>query len=127
MAKRWARRRAHLLIALLLATIVYLTFCNFDSNIPLKVSLLYSRYAHRSRRGSYKTKPYVLRAARKDDNTVEMVIFSRKHDNVTWLHDHLSNWKKNIYGVDDSFAELTISNNKGREAMVFLTWAHLLP
>ncbi|KAM5493621.1 hypothetical protein McaMca56_006541 [Microsporum canis] len=59
---------------------------------------------------------------KKNKNTVEMVIASKKHDNVTWLHAHLPNWKKNIYVADDSDAELTIPKNKGKEAMVFLTY-----
>ncbi|KAG8207305.1 hypothetical protein GTR04_5318 [Trichophyton interdigitale] len=125
MAKRWTRRRLHLLIALILTTVVYLSMCSFDPIIPLKAALPYSRYGHRSRHGSHggkPTKPYVLRAARKDDNTVEMVIASKKSENVTWLHDYLPNWKKNIYVVDNSSAELTIPQDKGREAMVFLTY-----
>ncbi|EFR01862.1 hypothetical protein MGYG_04860 [Nannizzia gypsea CBS 118893] len=125
MAKRWARRRFHLLIAVFLATVVCLSSNNFDPVIPLKTPLPYSRYGHRSHHGNYKakpTKPYVLRAARKDDNTVEMVIASKQQDNVTWLNEYLPSWKKNIYVVDDSFAELSIPDNKGREAMVFLTY-----
>lgn len=130
MAKRWTRRRLHLLIAFILTTIFYLSLCSFDPIIPLKAALPYSRYGHRSRHGSHggkPTKPYVLRAARKDDNTVEMVIASKKSENVTWLHDYLPNWKKNIYVVDNSSADLTVPQDKGREAMVFLTWATLFP
>ena len=57
-----------------------------------------------------------------EDNEVELVIASMRKENVTWLHDYLPNWKKNIYVVDDPSAELTVPKNKGREAMVFLTY-----
>ncbi|CEJ83148.1 hypothetical protein VHEMI03170 [[Torrubiella] hemipterigena] len=56
------------------------------------------------------------------DNTVEMVVASTTKENVTWLHDHLLDWPKNIYVVDDATAELTVPRNKGREAMAFLTY-----
>lgn len=55
------------------------------------------------------------------DNNVELVVASMKKENITWLHDYLTDWKKNIYVVDDPTAELTVPLNKGREAMVFLT------
>ncbi|CAM1505157.1 Fc.00g107940.m01.CDS01 [Cosmosporella sp. VM-42] len=60
--------------------------------------------------------------AKLGDNDVEMVIASMKRENVTWLNDYLLDWKKNIYVVDDPSAELTVPVNKGREAMVFLTY-----
>ena len=56
------------------------------------------------------------------DDDVEMVVASLKRENITWLDDYLLNWKKNIYVVDDPTAELTVPTNKGREAMVFLTY-----
>ncbi|KAF3481797.1 uncharacterized protein GIQ15_04556 [Arthroderma uncinatum] len=62
------------------------------------------------------------RSAEYGDDTVEMVIASMKHENITWLHDYLLDWKKNIYVVDDRRAKLTVPRNKGREAMVFLTY-----
>ncbi|KAJ4141646.1 hypothetical protein NW768_000862 [Fusarium equiseti] len=57
-----------------------------------------------------------------DDNAVEMVVASMKHENVSWLDEYLPEWKKNIYVVDDNKAKLTVPMNKGREAMVFLTY-----
>ncbi|KAI9166537.1 hypothetical protein HJFPF1_02644 [Paramyrothecium foliicola] len=56
------------------------------------------------------------------DDDVEMVVASMKKENITWLNDYLLNWKKNIYVVDDPSAALTVPQNKGREAMVFLTY-----
>lgn len=56
-----------------------------------------------------------------EDQSVEMVIASLKRENITWLHDYLPTWPKNVYVVDDPSAPLTVPQNKGREAMVFLT------
>lgn len=63
------------------------------------------------------------------DDDVEMVVASRSGDNVTWLEDsrYLPAWKKNIYRVDDPTARLTVPVNKGREAMVYLTYASPVP
>jgi hypothetical protein len=54
-----------------------------------------------------------------------MVVASMKKENVTWLDDYLLDWKKNIYVVDDPSAELSVPTNKGREAMVFLSYVPL--
>lgn len=56
-----------------------------------------------------------------DYDSVEMVVASMLRENVTWLEDYLTDWKKNIYVVDDPMAKFTVPINKGREAMVFLT------
>jgi hypothetical protein len=56
-----------------------------------------------------------------DDDDVEMVVASLRSENITWLHDYLVDWRKNIYTVDDENAALPVPQNKGREAMVFLT------
>lgn len=56
------------------------------------------------------------------DNSIEMVVASTSKENVTWLYDHLLDWPKNIYVVDDATAKLTVPQNKGREAMAFLTY-----
>ncbi|KAH7329465.1 hypothetical protein B0I35DRAFT_456822 [Stachybotrys elegans] len=56
------------------------------------------------------------------DRDVEMVVATMKKENITWLDDYLTDWNKNIYVVDDPHAELTVPVNKGREAMVFLTY-----
>lgn len=53
---------------------------------------------------------------------VELVVASMRKENVTWLHEYLPDWKKSIYVVDDPTAEFTVPLNKGREAMVFLTY-----
>ncbi|OAA74545.1 hypothetical protein LEL_08126 [Akanthomyces lecanii RCEF 1005] len=56
------------------------------------------------------------------DAQLEIVVATTKHENVTWLHDYLLDWPKNIYVVDDKGAPLTVPKNKGREAMVILTY-----
>lgn len=53
---------------------------------------------------------------------VEMVVASMSSENTTWLDQYLLDWKKNIYVVDDETARFTVPINKGREAMVFLTY-----
>ncbi|KAK8086446.1 hypothetical protein PG994_001420 [Apiospora phragmitis] len=53
---------------------------------------------------------------------VDVVVASTKSDNTTWFHRHLPpQWQKSIYVVDDPKARLRVPQNKGREAMVYLT------
>lgn len=60
------------------------------------------------------------------DAELEIIVAATKGENVTWLHDYLLDWPKNIYVVDDQSAALTVPENKGREAMVVLTYvAHI--
>lgn len=61
-------------------------------------------------------------ASRPGSDDLELVVASMKKENVSWLHDYLQDWTKNIYVVDDPTAPLTVPVNKGREAMVFLTY-----
>lgn len=56
------------------------------------------------------------------DAEVELVVAATQKDNITWLNDYLLAWPKNIYSVDNPKAELTVPKNKGREAMVILTY-----
>lgn len=59
------------------------------------------------------------------EDDVEMVVASMTSENVTWLDNYLLDWKKNIYVVNDRKASHTVPVNKGREAMVFLTFVLL--
>lgn len=52
---------------------------------------------------------------------VEFVVASMKRDDTSWFKKYIPRWKANIYIVDDSRASLTVPQNKGREAMVYLT------
>ncbi|KAI0425081.1 hypothetical protein F5Y09DRAFT_347055 [Xylaria sp. FL1042] len=53
---------------------------------------------------------------------LELVVASVKAEDTSWLHAHLPSWHKNIYVADDASAPLTVPQNKGREAMVYLTY-----
>jgi hypothetical protein len=50
------------------------------------------------------------------------VVASQKKDNTSWLEEYFPDWEANIFVVDDSWAQLKVPKNKGREAMVYLTW-----
>ncbi|OJD11075.1 hypothetical protein AJ78_08075 [Emergomyces pasteurianus Ep9510] len=52
----------------------------------------------------------------------EIVVASMSTDNTSWLNENLPEWKKKVYVVDDPKARLTVPKNKGREAMVYLTY-----
>lgn len=52
----------------------------------------------------------------------ELVVASLRGDNTKWLNDFFSDWRKNIYVVNDPTAALSVPKNKGREAMPFLTY-----
>jgi hypothetical protein len=52
----------------------------------------------------------------------DLIVASMIGDNTTWLYDSLPDWHKSIYIVDDKYADLTVSTNKGRESMVYLTY-----
>lgn len=51
-----------------------------------------------------------------------LVVASQTKDNTTWLREGFTGWRKEIYVVDDATARLTVPVNKGREAMVYLTY-----
>lgn len=53
----------------------------------------------------------------------ELVVASLSGDDMSWLDQFFGEWKKNIYVVNNRSAPLTVSVNKGREAMPFLTYA----
>ncbi|KAF4980756.1 hypothetical protein FZEAL_3311 [Fusarium zealandicum] len=110
MAGRWSPRqrtnRVNLIGIFVAVVIIVLLF---------RDSLLPTSSRSRNRSNDYPS-------LRLGDNDVEMVVASMKHENVSWLHEYLPEWKKNIYVVDDNRAKLTVPTNKGREAMVFLTY-----
>lgn len=53
--------------------------------------------------------------------TVELVVSSLKKENASWYPVYFPHWKSNVYVVDDPAAPLTVPQNKGHEAMVYLT------
>ncbi|KAF2146922.1 uncharacterized protein K452DRAFT_315120 [Aplosporella prunicola CBS 121167] len=50
------------------------------------------------------------------------VVASQKGDNTSWFAEQFPDWARYIYVVDDATASLTVPANKGREAMVDLTY-----
>ncbi|KAL1862878.1 hypothetical protein VTK73DRAFT_6588 [Phialemonium thermophilum] len=54
--------------------------------------------------------------------SVEIVVASTKRENTSWVHEYLPDWSHKVYVVDDPNHPLTVPLNKGREAMVFLTY-----
>ena len=65
--------------------------------------------------------------SKKTDQTItlekELVVASLVGDDISWLDEPFSDWKTNIYVVNDPNASLTVPKNKGREAMAYLTYA----
>ncbi len=59
---------------------------------------------------------------KKNEHDLELVVASVKAEDTSWFHTHLPSWHKNIYVADDPGAPLTVPRNKGREAMVYLTY-----
>ncbi|KAI0967688.1 hypothetical protein F4678DRAFT_482994 [Xylaria arbuscula] len=54
---------------------------------------------------------------------LELVVASMSRENTTWVYTYLpKNWQKNVYIVDNPTATLTVSENKGHEALVYLTY-----
>ncbi|KAJ5104333.1 hypothetical protein NUU61_001680 [Penicillium alfredii] len=52
----------------------------------------------------------------------EMVVASMEDDDTSWLSEFFPDWSKSIYVVDNEDAPLTVTHNKGRESMVYLTY-----
>lgn len=59
----------------------------------------------------------------------ELVLAAMSYSDMSWVEENLPNWYTNIYRADvpPGEADLTVPVNKGNEAMVFLTYAYLLP
>lgn len=53
---------------------------------------------------------------------LEFVVASLKEQDTSWYTKYFPEWKFNIYIVDDPAAPLTVPQNKGHEAMVYLTY-----
>ena len=51
----------------------------------------------------------------------EIVVASMKSDDTSWLAEYFTDWSRSVYVVDDQKAALTVTQNKGRESMVYLT------
>ncbi|KAH7025885.1 uncharacterized protein B0I36DRAFT_329351 [Microdochium trichocladiopsis] len=53
---------------------------------------------------------------------VELVVASTKAEDTAWVTKHFPDWHPQIYVVNNKHATLTVPKNKGREAMVYLTY-----
>ncbi|KAK0725277.1 hypothetical protein B0H67DRAFT_483041 [Lasiosphaeris hirsuta] len=53
--------------------------------------------------------------------TVEVVVASLKHEDTSWVRQHIPEWSRSIYIVNDPENALTVPKNKGHEAMVYMT------
>ena len=53
----------------------------------------------------------------------QLVVATLKGDDTSWLFKRLTGWGTSIYVVNDRDAPLTVPQNKGREGMVYLTYA----
>ncbi|KAK4244161.1 hypothetical protein C7999DRAFT_17547 [Corynascus novoguineensis] len=51
-----------------------------------------------------------------------IVVASLRSEDTAWVHRHLQNWSRTVYVVDDPSAKFTVPKNKGREAMVYLSY-----
>lgn len=61
------------------------------------------------------------------DGDVELVVANLKQQDTSWYTTYFPFWKANVYAADDSTAPLAVPQNKGHEAMVYLSYvAHLL-
>ncbi|KAJ5716639.1 hypothetical protein N7493_008550, partial [Penicillium malachiteum] len=57
-------------------------------------------------------------------NEKELVIAAMRNSDMSWVDQNLPDWPKNIYRADvpPGEAEFTVPENKGNEAMVYLTY-----
>ena len=51
-----------------------------------------------------------------------LVVASLAGDDTSWLDEHLADWERYVYVVDDAGANLTVPRNKGRESNAYLTF-----
>ncbi|KAI2469125.1 hypothetical protein F4781DRAFT_395325 [Annulohypoxylon bovei var. microspora] len=52
----------------------------------------------------------------------EIVVASTSREDASWVYRHFPHWNPKVYIVDDPLTQLTVPKNKGREAMVYLTY-----
>ncbi|KAI1442498.1 hypothetical protein F5Y02DRAFT_257064 [Annulohypoxylon stygium] len=52
----------------------------------------------------------------------EIVVASTSDEDASWVYRHFPQWNPKVYIVDDPLTLLTVPKNKGREAMVYLTY-----
>ena len=63
------------------------------------------------------------RVQRPSTRNIDIIVASTKADDTSWLYGILADWPKSVYVVDDATVGLSVPQNKGREAMPYLTYA----
>ncbi|CAI6332985.1 unnamed protein product [Periconia digitata] len=112
----WRRRFRRSTLLLIFAVFALIWAHNFS------VRLLGSPAAHRAYQPSWRNTNHAKRLGKGDSEEKELVVASFEGADTRWLDMHFDTWKKNVYVVDNASAPLTVSVNKGREAMPFLTY-----
>ncbi|KIV96455.1 hypothetical protein PV10_00325 [Exophiala mesophila] len=102
-----SRQYARIGAAMVMVFIFLSSFFYFDLPLPTRVGSVKDQSAKDSSSSS--------------GPSVEFVVASLKGDDSSWLQEYISKWKTNLYVVNDQSAPLTVPQNKGREAMVYLT------
>lgn len=120
------RRRNRIKAILLTIFIVFALYFFFfaDADSPAKSISSYDKannnYAQRHKAAA-QSKAAEEQARPAPRREKELVVASMKRDDTSWLAEHLPDWTRSIYVVDDRHAPLTVARNKGRESMVYLT------
>ncbi|CAI7600523.1 unnamed protein product [Penicillium glandicola] len=114
------RRRSRMKAIFLTIFIVIALYLIFFSTSESPVKTEAGSYAQKHEHGSTKQPDELARPA--VPRRKEMVVASMKSDDTSWLLEYFPDWTKSIYVVDDKRAPLTVTRNKGRESMVYLTF-----
>jgi hypothetical protein len=115
------RRRSRLkaiLLTIFIVLALYLLFFSHTTRSPVKADTGSYAQKHGSPATSKSADELARPAIWKRKN---MVVASMKSDDTSWLLEYFPDWTKSIYVVDDKHAPLTVTRNKGRESMVYLT------
>lgn len=111
--RRRSRMKAIFLTIFIVLALYLLFFSTTDSPVKTETS------SYAEKHGSTKKPDELARPA--VPRHKDMVVASMKSDDTSWLLEYFPDWTKSIYVVDDKDAPLTVTRNKGRESMVYLT------
>ncbi|KAJ5837138.1 Lipase class 3 [Penicillium robsamsonii] len=114
--RRRSRMKA-IFLTIFIVIALYLLFFSTTAKSPVKVKTEAGSYAQKH--GSAKQTGELARPVPREKN---MIVASMKSDDTSWLSEYFPDWTKSIYVVDDKHAPLTVTRNKGRESMVYLTY-----
>ena len=116
-------QRVRFLVSVTLLYLVLL-FCHFRGKSPRQevAPLRAQQYGDISVfNRSVVFKPGVAKPA-SEPYTKTVVMGRLKSDDISWVYSELPEFNKSIYTVDDDNSEPRVPKNKGREAMVYLTY-----